>query len=60
MMRNQDVREKAIESGVRLWEIADALGMTDATFSRKLRKEFSPEKKQEILSIIDNLGKKEV
>lgn len=33
---NNDIRLKASGSGVALWRIAEALGITDATFSRKL------------------------
>ena len=40
-MQNVEIRESAKAKGVMLWEIADAIGITDATFSRKLRKERS-------------------
>lgn len=56
-MRNQDVRKAAAAAGVRLWQIAEALGIADCSFSRKLRKELSPEAKAEILAIIDRLAK---
>lgn len=54
-MKNIDIRRAAAGSGVRLWQIADALGMTDGNFSRKLRKEFSQEEKQMILEIIERI-----
>lgn len=56
-MKNTDVREAAKKAGVKLWQIADAIGITDGNFSRKLRKEFSAEEKQKILAIIDDLSK---
>ena len=56
-MKNQDIREAAAAAGVKLWEIAESLKMADSSFSRKLRKEFSPEAKAEIFSIIDRLAK---
>lgn len=54
-MKNIDIRRAAAGSGVRLWQIADALGMTDGNFSRKLRKELSQEEKQMILEIIERI-----
>lgn len=49
---NQDIKQQAKTARVYLWEIADHLGVTDATFSRKLRKEFPTEEKEKILAII--------
>lgn len=56
-MCNQDVRQAATENRVKLWQIAAALGITDSTFSRKLRKELQKEEKSKIFSIIENLRK---
>ena len=56
-MKNQDIRRAAQNAGVKLWRIADALGITDASFSRVLRKELSDEKKAEIFGIIEKLQK---
>lgn len=55
-MCNQDIRQTATELSVRLWQIADALGITDSSFSRKLRKELSQEEKEKIFSIIEKLA----
>ena len=54
-VKNIDVREYAAARGVRLWRIAGALGITDASFSRKLRRELSSEDKQQIFLIVDKL-----
>lgn len=54
-MTNSDIREAAAGAGVRLWQIADKLGITDFTLSRKLRKELPPEEKARIFSIIKEL-----
>ena len=54
---NQKIREAAKEKGVRLWEIAEKLGITDGTFSVKLRHELEDEEQQHILNIIDELAK---
>ena len=56
-MHNQDIRSVAAGSGVKLWQIADALGIADCNFSRKLRKELSPEEKKRIFAIIKRLSK---
>lgn len=56
MKQNGIVREAALRKGVYLWEIAQELGVTDGTFSRKLRKELSQEETQKILEIIDRLA----
>ena len=55
-MCNQDIRQTATESSVRLWRIADALGITDSSFSRRLRKELPQEEKEKIFSIIQKLS----
>ncbi len=52
---NNEIRRAAGAAGVKLWMIADKLGYTDAYFSRLLRKEFSAERKQQIISIIQEL-----
>ena len=54
-MTNQDIRQAAAGVGVKLWQIADALGIADSSFSRKLRKELSQDEKKIIFSIINRL-----
>lgn len=53
--KNLDIRQCIKDSGLPYWVVADHLGITDATFSRWLRKELPEEKKQEILSAIDEI-----
>ena len=55
-MANLDIRAAAVSAGVRLWRVADELGIADASLSRKLRKELPPEEKTKIFSIIQNLS----
>ena len=55
-MCNQDIRRAAAGAGVKLWQIADALGIADCNFSRKLRKELPQEQKEKIFSIIRKLS----
>ncbi|MEE1492543.1 MAG: hypothetical protein UGF45_11190 [Massilioclostridium sp.] len=54
-MCNNDIRTEAKAAKVKLWQIADALGLQDSCFSRKLRKELSPEEKTKIRQIISEL-----
>lgn len=55
-MSNQDIRYAAALAEVKLWQIADALGIADCNFSRKLRKELPQEEKEKIFSIIQKLS----
>ena len=56
-MNNYDIKEAAKRAGIKLWQIADKLGINDGNFSRKLRKELNPEEKQKIFDIIAELQK---
>lgn len=55
-MCNKDVREYAKKHNVKLWQIANKLGINDGNFSRKLRVELTEDKKREIYKIIDELS----
>lgn len=39
-MNGQEIKALILESGLKCWQVADALGMQDSNFSRKLRKPF--------------------
>jgi len=39
-----------------LWQIAQALGVSEPTITRKLRNELSPDEKDEFIQIIDRLA----
>ena len=58
-MRNEEIRRVAKESGVKLWQIGQEIGVNDGNFSRKLRQEFSQEEKERVLKIIERLSKEE-
>lgn len=55
-MANEAIREKAKESGVRLWEIAERIGVADSTFFRQMRRELPEARQQLILRAIDELA----
>ena len=56
---NKEIRRKIGAYGLKQWQVADALGMSEATFYRKLRKELPNDEKEKILAIIEELGKEE-
>ena len=53
---NSDIRALAKDRGVKLWEIAEVIGVSDGNFSRRLRRELSPAEKQRIKGIIDRVA----
>lgn len=59
-MQNTDIRDAVSSADLKLWQIADALGIADCNFSRKLRKELPAEEKEKIFSIIRELSKEAV
>lgn len=56
MTANNDIKIKAKEKKVCLWEIAERLNINDGNFSRKLRKELPTAEKQRIFSIIEEIA----
>lgn len=56
MKANEDVRNAICSSGVKFWQVADAYGVSDSSFTRLLRTELPRSKKEIILEIISNLA----
>lgn len=56
-MANEDIKVAAKRVGVQQWKIADALGIAETTFCRKLRRELPQEAKEKIFLIISELAK---
>lgn len=57
-MKGYEIKAKIMESGLKLWQVAAAYGVTDSTFSRKLRFDFSEAETKKLLSIIADLQAK--
>lgn len=57
-MTNVDIRRAAGGAGVKLWQIAEALNISDCSLSRKLRKELTADEKEEIFKIIEEVSVK--
>ena len=52
---NNDIRTKARETGVYLYEIAEKMNVSEPTFNRWLRKELSEELKHKVLAAIEQI-----
>lgn len=55
-MCNLDVKNAISNKGLRMWQVAEKLGIHEGTFSRKLRHELSDEEKAKIYAIIEELA----
>ena len=60
---NSLIKNYAKICGVKLWQVAEALGLQDSNFSKKLRHPLTSTEEQRICEIIDKIaaeqGKKE-
>ncbi len=55
-MENKAIKDAARIKGVKLWEVAERLGICDTTLSRKLRRQLQPEETKRVLAIIDEIS----
>lgn len=55
-MKNVKIRNKARAKTVFLWELAKAMGKSEATVTRMLRSELPKEKQAEIFALIDKIA----
>jgi DNA-binding transcriptional regulator YiaG len=58
-MKNQKIRDELKKSRLTQWELADLLGISEFTLSRRLRKELPDSETKHILSLIKKKGGKE-
>ena len=56
ILENKSIKDTARAKGVKLWEVAEKLGICDTTFSRRLRRQLQPEETARILAIIDEIS----
>lgn len=56
MLSNNEIRKAAKTNGVFLWQVAERLKISEPTMTRKLRRELSPDEKQRIFAIIDEIA----
>lgn len=56
-MKNVEIRSAYMQASIKQWQLAEALGISETHFSRKLRKELPQEEKEKILAAIEKLAK---
>ena len=54
-MKNRELRNAIKESGIKHWQIADALKITEGTFCKMLRYELKPTEREMILQTVSEL-----
>lgn len=54
-MANDWIKAYAKKQHIKLWEVADAMGIHEVSLSRKLRYDLPPDEQQRIKDIIDRL-----
>lgn len=54
-MSGAEIKKKIKSANIKLWQVAHAFGVTDATFSRKLRFDFNESDTEKVLEIIQEL-----
>ncbi|MBE6845234.1 MAG: hypothetical protein E7508_05915 [Ruminococcus sp.] len=57
-MTGNEVKALILSKNLKCWEVAEAWGMTDGNFSRKLRKPFNEEDTAKLYQIIETLTHK--
>lgn len=60
MKENCEIRNECRRNDIKLWELAEWIGVSEATMTRKLRRELPHEQQTHILAAIQEIvGKKE-
>lgn len=54
-MTKTEIKQLAKNAGVYMWQIAEKLGITDSTFSRKLRRPLSETDTKKVLAALQQL-----
>lgn len=56
-MKGAEIKAKVIAAGLKLYEVAEEIGITETSFSRKLRKDFNEKDTEKVLKAIEKLKK---
>ena len=56
-MSNKEIRCALVNYGIKQYTLADCLGISETSLSKKLRRELPPEEKAKILAAIERLAK---
>lgn len=54
-MSGEEMKAFIYENGLKLWQVADKIGMHDSNFSRRLRKPFSDQEVAKIKNAVAEL-----
>ena len=54
-IKNLDVRMEIMKRGLKNYQVAEFIGVTETTFSKWLRTEMTPSKKEEVIKAINEL-----
>ena len=55
-MANEDLKRETYGAGLKVWQVAERYGISDSSFSRKLRRELPDGEKEKIRAIIAELA----
>ncbi len=58
MKANQEIRSECHKHNIKLWELAAWIGISEATMTRKLRRELPSEQRDHILCMIRKLAER--
>lgn len=56
-MSGAEIRKQIIAAGLKIWQVAKAYGVSDTTFSKYLRRDFTADETAKVLGIINELSK---
>ncbi len=54
---NKELRAFAKEHGIMLWEVADFIGISEPTMTRKLRKQLESGEEQRLCRVIEHIAR---
>lgn len=57
-MKNNEIREALKAADLKQWELAEMMGISEFTLTRKMRTELPPELKERILKLIQDYQQK--
>lgn len=58
-MKGAEVKRLILDSGVKLWQVAERWGLTDSNFSRRLRKPFDKDEIERVKKIVVEIAAKQ-
>lgn len=58
-MKGAEAKRLILDSGVKLWQVAERWGLTDSNFSRRLRKPFDKDEIERVKKIVVEIAAKQ-